>query len=564
LLHNADSYGRFLEVQAANALAIDPAAIWSDPDEHNASTQDVDTGAVHNVSNDPDNFQNETSVVINRRFTNIIVVGANDGRMSSEGMPAFYSQDTGKSWHTSFLPTASGTQALGDPMLAYNLDGIMYYAYLRAEVGLKYDNIMVATSYDGAHWTNGSPVIAPDSLLGYEDKEHLCVDRSSNSAHSGRVYLVWTHFDSTGYSGALKIVWSDDKGKTWSAPVTIENQLMYFPEVKTGKYGEVIITASAQNDQNSGAHYLYVSTNGGSIFAKHYIAAFKMYPRNADHYPSLKGQHGFRCYPYTSFDVNLFTNQVHLVYGTWYQGLAAVQYYVTTTNFGLKWSAESAIGYGSKVPSASTARDRFAPWVSVNQITGEAFVSYYSSERDSANTLVSAFRLQLDYDNDKIPVALETDDFDALAVDTMHGKLPFIGDYIGSDNVDPVSTSVWTETDPVSSHGDIFGFVAIALPQNNSAAPSILRSDRLRIASVNPNPAAHGRVTINCYSPKATEAEITLYDLTGKVVALLWKGSLDELASTPVIASLPNLVSGTYIARVSAGLAADQMKIVVK
>jgi hypothetical protein len=564
LLHNADSYRRFLEVQAASALKINPSAIWSDPDENNVSAQDVDSGSVHNVSNDPDNFQNETSVVINRKYPNVIVVGANDARMSSDGMPAFYSNDTGRSWHTTFLPTVSGTQALGDPMLAYNLDGSMYYAYLRAEVGLKNDNIMVTTSTDGANWTNGTPVISADSLRGYEDKPHMCVDRSTFSSHNGRVYVVWTHFDSTGYNGTLNIAWSDDKCKTWSAPVVLENELLYFAEVKTGKYGEVVVTASVQNDLSTGAHYLYVSTNGGSIYAKHYIAAFKNYPRNVDHYPSLKGSHGFRCYPYTSFDLNLFTNQLHIVYGTWYTNSSAVLYYVSSSNFGMKWSTPLAIGYGAADPAGFSPRDRFCPWVSVNQLTGEAFVSYYSSERDSANTLISTFRQQLDYDNDKTPRALEAADFDARAVDTARGKLPFIGDYIGSDHFDPVSTSVWTEIDPVSSHGDIFGFVAIARPQSNSVAPTILRSDRLRIASVNPNPASGRTITINCYSPRSSEADLALYDLTGKLVAHLWTGSLDGLSSAEINATLPPLPAGTYIARITAANMTDEAKVVLE
>ncbi|HYM20529.1 MAG TPA: T9SS type A sorting domain-containing protein [Candidatus Kapabacteria bacterium] len=562
---NADAYERFLELQAGAALGIDPSVIWHDPNDNYGSPSDLgDTGAVHNVSNDPNDFQNETSVVINRKWPNLVVVGANDARMSSDGMPSFYSNDTGKSWHTVFLPTVNGTQALGDPMLAYELDGSMYYAYMRAEVGLRYDNIVVATSFDGAHWTNGTPVIAPGSLGGFEDKEHICVDRSSFSTHYGRIYVVWTHFDSTGTTGSIRIAYSDDNCKTWSAPVTIENDLGHFAEVKTGKFGEVIVTCSFQHgDTLAGAHYLYVSTNGGTVFAKHYIAPFTMYPRNADYYPALKGNHGFRCYPYTTFDVNLFTDEVHVVYGDWFSGVAAVQYYTSTSNFGGKWTSPLAVGYGKLAPTVGTARDRFCPWVSINQITGEAFVSYYSSERDSANALISAYRLQLNADNDKMPKALEAADFDPRIVDTTHGKLPFIGDYLAGDNFDPVSASIWTEPDPVSLHGDIMGYVGIQKP-TSSVGASIIRSDRLRIASVSPNPVTDHTVTINCYSPKIAAAELSLFDVRGNMIATLWKGTLDGLSSAQLSASLPALAAGTYFIRLSADGMSDECKIVVK
>jgi hypothetical protein len=60
------------------------------------------------------------------------------------------------------------------------------------------------------------------------------------------------------------------------------------------------------------------------------------------------------------------------------------------------------------------------------------------------------------------------------------------------------------------------------------------------------------------------DAEIALYDLTGKRAAYLWKGNLDGLSSTPIATSLPVLSAGTYIVRLTAGSMTDEAKIAIQ
>ncbi|MBS1903954.1 MAG: hypothetical protein JSS75_09640 [Bacteroidetes bacterium] len=556
LYRSANSYPRFLELRALSALGI---TIDTTGFGGGIPVQDImDTVSAKSVASDAENYQNDPSLVINRRNPAIVAIGANDHRMSSYGMPCYYSVDTGHTWRTTFLPTQFGTQALGDPILAYHIDGTLYYAYMRAEVGLQHDNIMVAISTDGFTWRNGTPVIPVDSLSGYEDKEFICVDRSVYSSHAGRVYVVWTHYDTSGVTGSVKISYSDDTCRTWSLPKTISPDVGHFCEVKTGKYGEVVVGYSVEKDSLTGTHWIAVSKDGCSTFTKRFVSNYTIYPANINGYPALKGERGFRCYPYMSFDVNIFNSQIHLVYGDWFVGgKVAMLYYLTSGNLGANWSFPYAVGYSGKLPSDTTLADRFCPWVSVSQLTGEAYATYYSSEGDTANRRAAAYRVELDHDGSSHARELSVQDFDPLEVKNGPGKQPFIGDYITSDAYEPVYASAWTEGHPDSKIGNIVGFVGVN--RTTSAVPATAdapKNDMIR--SISPNPVHGNSITVRVSSDHDTPASVELCDELGKRVAVIWEGRLPaQTKASSLMCTLPTVSAGAYIVRVTTDTASD-------
>lgn len=558
LFHSAISYPRFLELQAKAALHIAP-------DSSEALTIPTETlsdsGGAKSVASDAENYQNDPSVVINRRYPNIVAIGANDHRMSNLGMPCYFSVDTGHSWKTVFIPTEFGTQALGDPVLAYHLDGTLFYGYMRAEVGLQHDNVLVAISTDGSHWRNATPVIPADQLSGYEDKEFICVDRSLYSSHVGRVYAVWTHYDTSGVTGSVMIAWSDDTCKTWSLPKSISPDLGHFCEIKTGKFGEVIVGYSVEKDSLSGTHWLAVSSNGGQTFAKRFISNYTIYPANVNGYPALKGLNGFRCYPYLSFDVNLFTDQIHVVYGDWFVGgKVAMLYYVGSSNLGVNWSFPYAVGYDGHSPTDTTIRDRFCPWVSVSQLTGEAYATYYSSETDPSNVRTAAYRVELDHNGFSHPHRLSIAEFNPLEVRNAPGKQPFIGDYITSDAYEPVFASAWTEGNPDSHIGNIMGFVGVNQQQNAVPSGNAVAAETV-IRSVTPNPSLDHRIRITMRSASATYGTIELMDIEGKIVATLWQGRLSSDSELSAECAIPDVAAGAYLLRLTTDLGSESRRI---
>jgi hypothetical protein len=567
-----------LTFQAAKKLDIPLSALAEEDGETiQSESMPADSGNAVNVTASKTSSQNETSIAISRSSPNIIIAGANDTRTllnssNTFGMPSYYTTDFGKSWKTAFMPVIEGYRSNGDPALASGPDGTIYYAYLLtdADFGIR-SNLMVSTSKDGKQWTNRGFVIAddqaPDNILFLEDKEQICVDQSSRSPYFGRVYLCWIHFEldlnTNAVTSSLQIVFSDDKAMSWSDPIVIETEDGQFPSIKTGSNGEIFVSYSKNNPY---LHMLYVSRNGGQEFTAYEIAEFTNFPLNISGRGAIKGIYGFRCYPYTSFDVELLTNKIHFVYGDWYNDEEATIYYVSSSDLGKSWTSPLPIGYRTPFPSGATPHDRFFPWVTVDQKNGDALLTYYSSERDDNNKLVGAFRFRLNGPAEEISKPLSATDFNATKIALQAGgQTPFLGDYIGSDVFDTVFAAAWAQGTASSSDGEVYVYVGTPNhpKPNTSVAPMLVHSDRLRLASVFPNPVSDGQLHFNYYAPEATHASLILYSIEGKQLTTIWSGDLFEGSSVET-AFLNDIAPGAYLLRLYTAGASDEMKIVVK
>lgn len=569
---HADAYGRMLRLRAAHALGIS-ADDRSDANEPLKRIPD-DSGVAVNVSKSKFTQQNETTIAIDRKDPKIVVAGANDDNMYVSGMPVYYTNNAGKNWSRTYVQapaSSTGTWvAMGDPVMAAGANGILYYAYIYGDpyTGPSIvDNFVVATSVNGRTWKNGSLIVPDDQIDGFEDKEALCVDNSPTSPYYGRVYLVWAHYDLNG-GGETRIVYSDDTCQTWSTWTVIETSVEEFGSVKTGRNGEVLVSYSsvfADSLGNPAAyHVLYVSTDGASSFEMRPIHEYDQFFPNVTGYPALKGDYGPRCEPYMSFDVDLRNNDLHLVFGSEWNGDGAVQFYVKSTDLGQTWSEPIAVGYNGATPGTQPVLDRFCPLVSVNQRTGDAFLTCYSSERDPNNILTAPFRYHLNAAGDSSTTALEPNDFDPTVVGALNGGPAFIGDYIGADLLDSIYAAAWTEG--VSSDGEVF--VYLGLPKTTASSPNavpmLVASKSLRLSSVYPNPALNGKITLNVYSPVSANGVIELTDVNGRVVAQLWAGQLEEGVASQISCSLPAVAAGSYRVTLRTLDASDQVQLVIR
>ncbi len=529
LYEHADAYNRLMELRVFKRLGYDltkPSPEIPIVTEANFS----DTGSVKDVTRNTSD-QNETTIAINRRDQKIIVAGANDSRMYSSGMPSYTSSDEGKNWHTNFIPTPpaiefTAYEPYGDPALSVDDSGYFYYAYLAGDNSFRFDNLIVATSKDGKIWKNGGYIVPIQDIGGFEDKEHICVDRNPKSPFYGRVYVVWVHFpDNSGEpGGGARIAWSDDRCQTWSSVVSVTESLIEFAEVKTGMNGEVILTFSSVAGEAGGVgvHEMYSSLDGGQTFSGSDFAGYTGYPVNNISRPGLKGPDGFRCYPYIAEDIDQKTNRIHLVYGSWNANdsilPAAVLYYITSSDLGTSWSEPKPVGIANPAHSTLTV-DRFCPWVSVNQKTGDAYALYYSSEDDTTdNQLVSVYRTKLTGGMTEYPRFIGDRDFDPSLISRSSGVAPFIGDYIGSDASDTVYAAAWTENRVSFKDGDIFVYVATPTPTSSittNVKPVVISSNYLWLSTISPNPVSNRKFSFSCYFPSATTAEIALYSSTG-------------------------------------------------
>ena len=170
--------------------------------------------------------QNETTFAVNPENNDNWVGGANDysgdnivGGRAQSNCGVYTSLDAGQTWSHQLLPFPPGFNMGGDPSVAFDRNGNLYYAcmfLLRADdFDIDEHSMFVLKSDDGGV-TFGPPTEVVSSLSpggdGAHDKELL-----ATGVVSDRVWLAWTD------SGAIRFAGSDDGGGSFTAPAAADN-----------------------------------------------------------------------------------------------------------------------------------------------------------------------------------------------------------------------------------------------------------------------------------------------------------------------------------------------------
>jgi hypothetical protein len=276
-----------------------------EPSDHNPKPLDrVPDDKVEQLSNGGDDVkvnqdyacmpQNETSIAVNPLNAKNVVAGQNDYRIGwgTSGVDA--STDNGNHWHDGIRPfPTSGTPLLspvllgddhldggGDPAIAFDRDGVVYYADIHFERERDDNGIFVARSTNGGFtWSRpcvvrtqnarcggtGDPRTPGDGVVvfdedvdgtgplpgpAFNDKEYIAVgprpagvepvcfsagfiERTSGALGfseivgkqevpcvvegSDRIYVTWTRFNNVNLlEAAVYLSFSDDQGRSWS------------------------------------------------------------------------------------------------------------------------------------------------------------------------------------------------------------------------------------------------------------------------------------------------------------------------------------------------------------
>jgi hypothetical protein len=556
LYRRCDVFARMINHRAAVKLGIV---------SQNMMSEDADTSYMQDVSNSMQD-QDETTVAISRKDPKVIVVGANDGSMSDLSMPAYVSTNSGHTWLTYRLPMPSTDPVTlipsGDPIIISDDSGDFYYSFLlegyNSMDASSISDLMVARSSDAIHWKLGNSVLGLNGpSTSFEDKEVIGFDRDPNSPHHGRLYIAWNEFDTSGIVQHM-LAYSDDQTQTWSSPVVYSKTYGYFPLVHVGKNGTLFIASSTEDDtdvESVNSHGMTISNDGGETFSEVPIAHYTLFPLIPSGYPGLKGDNGFRAFPYVAFDIDPSDNAIDAVFGSYDNKNADAALFATrSTNAGNSWSSPLQIG----TPAAINT-DHYMPWVSHDALTGETNVSLYSSEEDPTwNENSRAVQCTFSSTNHMQNIGSRL--FNPLA-DTINGG-DFIGDYAGNDAYNGSFAAAWTENRPPNhDDGEIFAFVSSPL-SSVSGSTSQINAEVFNVADPSPNPAAGGHITFIITSNTQLPASIQVFDLRGNEV-LATQSLLDPSVQTTVTLDVHTLSAGVYHAQISCGSQSVQKNFVV-
>ncbi len=230
--------------------------------------------------------QAEPHVARSTANPDLLLATFQEGRFATGGGSAdcgyALSRDGGFTWTRALIPQLTATSGglyrrATDPVASIGPQGDLYLTTLGSlDDAFSSVDLLVSRSTDGGvNWS--APVIAfhQTSAQAAPDKNWLAVNDYPGAANSGRLVATWTNFTSTAAGAStgnnLLATVSDDRGATWSAPITITpagslnqgSQPLFLPDGSL-----VVIYATFANLNNTITFSLQCkrSTDGGLTF----------------------------------------------------------------------------------------------------------------------------------------------------------------------------------------------------------------------------------------------------------------------------------------------------------
>jgi hypothetical protein len=387
----------------------------------------------------------------------------------------YYSMDGGLTWQQGRLTSPFGVW--GDPSVAFDADGNLYYAHLSypgQTPGDWLDRIVVQKSTDGGvSWSSGVGVgLNPPKD---QDKEWISADLT-DSPYRNNLYMAWTEFDNlleptAEDSSFIVFSRSTDHGATWSPPVTVsEVGGLAFDDSRTvegavpavGPNGEVYLSWAGHN-----LIYFDKSLDGGVTWGTDVIVTSQPGGWNFD-IPGI-----YRCdgFPTTMCDISNspYRGHVYIVFSDQRNGVDDTDvFFVESTDGGSIWS--------SPVPVVDELwpAHQFFPWSTIDPVTGNIYVVFYDRRFTSGDATDVYVAMSEDGGDNWI-------DFKVSETPFTPDERVFFGDYIGIAAFDDKVYPIWARMDgngPLSIELSLWLAIVDA-----SQVPTLVRSYRAEAVS---------------------------------------------------------------------------------
>src|SRR2546425_4415220 len=353
--------------------------------------------------------QNEPSVAVNPRHSNIIVAGSNDycAQIVNGDVWAGYYRSTngGNTWSDSLVPgypkdtSAAGAAspahgqcgAAGDPTQAFDPQGRLFYGFICFNRVQPINGSMYVATYDedGAHYVrtvlvdSGTP--SANFAGVFQDKVNLTVDQTGG-ARTGYVYVAWAKYSGYAPNNVILFSRSTDHGQTFSRPIRVTTGLFeeQFADLAVGPDGDVYLTFRTISHQPStfDAIWLVKSTDGGSSWSDPQVVA-RITPFDSDQFGGSDcGDGPFACatgFTYSRFAslsaVAADENGVHVVWSA-ENVTGQAKIYVRNSPDGLSWTSPA------RTLDSVTVRHQYFP--DIASANGAIMAVFYDSRADAA------------------------------------------------------------------------------------------------------------------------------------------------------------------------------------
>jgi len=341
---------------------------------------------------------NETPVAVDGRNLKHILTGANDYNCSN-AVGFYASSDGGSNWTRTCMSVLTGMVGLGDPAVAYDLNGTAFAAGIEAPPNSTNGIVAFQTSTtNGKTWSKPRQAV-PNVLGGLADKDWLEIDKTPTSPFANSLYISVTQFDSSISNTQISVSHSNDSGKSWKT-VLVDHEQIYpkidqSTDLAIGVDGTVYLTwmrcvANGPANDCGGTRVSMMiskSTDGGKTWS--HPSAFAHAVLGP---PCTNGFYG--CLPNTKTRLDQIpvvaadtssgshSGNLYVVYNTW-TGSYMKLMMATSVDGGKTWTHK-------RVTPASDTHDQFFPWVNVSA-DGQVGVSWLDRRNDPNNVDYEAF-----------------------------------------------------------------------------------------------------------------------------------------------------------------------------
>ncbi len=380
-------------------------------------------------------FFNEPSIAVDPNNPRQIVAAY------QVGATAAFSSDAGEHWTLASATAPKNYAVSGDVSITFDNKGHAFLCYIAFDkLGTENywahnatrNGIFVRRSDDGGKTWNpeASTVIShpTDPRIPFEDKPYIVPDTNPKSPDAGNLYVGWTQFTLT--KSTILFSRSTDDGETWSAPIEISSH-EGLPRDDNGAVegfnGAVAPDGTLYVVWADGDNIAFTySRDGGETFAasKAVLDVAPLYFKVS----SVDRANGF---PQISLDPK--TNRLFVSWSDYRNG--DVDIFVSTSeDRGASWSPAVRVN-SDPIHNGS---DQFFQWLSVDLVTGAAYVVFYDRRDDPRNK------------NTTVVLARSTDggrNFEnyAWTRKPFQSRDDFIGDYTGLAAFSGRVYGIWAE-----------------------------------------------------------------------------------------------------------------------